>query len=245
MHVGMADELKEVHSQERTYVLEEVLGKGAFSVVYKAYEKGDKEWKAVKIGRKSPHNGYTNALCSEMEILQKLRHPCIANLLDHGIVDDQMFLVLEYGGTAAYQELQRPDSPLCASKQTRVRTAVQVTLDVLTALEYIHERGIIHNNVNSNNVVIREARGKLIDFNISTKVSRGKEGWYRLDIMDCNDVFWQLVGDGVLQHEFPFLKGIMESGSPKRFRHQLSVTNLKEAFQEALQTISRMSERSE
>ncbi len=147
------------------------IGHGGASTVYRALD--------VLLGRNVAIKVFTTRAIrpedlrtqeGEARMLGGLNHPGLVTLLDAGVdVTDasapQVFLVMEYvEGSDLRQRLRQGGM-----------TAFEVAYlgwDLLTALQYVHERGIIHRDLKPANVLLTDApgrppRGKLADFGIA------------------------------------------------------------------------------
>jgi serine/threonine-protein kinase len=98
----------------------------------------------------------------EGEILARLRHPNIAQLLDAGVTAaGRPYLVLEYVDGA-------PIDRHCDERGLGVRERVGLFLGVLEAVAYAHANLVLHRDLKPSNVLVdREARVKLLDFGVA------------------------------------------------------------------------------
>jgi len=146
------------------YRLLRLLGKGAFGAVYLTEHVHDDSQAAVKllqIQLNRPED--FKAFLNEARTI-RLRHPHIVPLLDFGLSrDSQPFLVMEYaaGGTVRDSHAKGSCLPL--------PTIVSYVQQVASALQYAHERRVIHRDVKPENMLVR-ADGSLLlsDFGIAT-----------------------------------------------------------------------------
>jgi hypothetical protein len=93
-----------------------------------------------------------------------VNHPNVASATDFGeLADGSFFLVLEYvRGTTLSDVIQR--GPLAANR------AVAIARQIASALQAVHELGIVHRDVKPRNVMLVEGPGelaKLIDFGLA------------------------------------------------------------------------------
>jgi serine/threonine protein kinase len=99
----------------------------------------------------------------EAEAASQLCHPHICGIVDYGEVDDSVYLVMPFlaGGSLA--------DVLVRDKTVPSERAAAVTAQVATALDYAHRRGIVHRDVNPDNVLFDEdGHALLTDFGIAT-----------------------------------------------------------------------------
>ncbi len=98
----------------------------------------------------------------EGQIVARLRHPNIAQLLDAGVSGDgQPFLVLEYV-EGAHVDVW------CRERALGVRARVTLFLDVLAAVAQAHASLVVHRDLKPSNILV-DAKGsvKLLDFGIA------------------------------------------------------------------------------
>lgn len=96
-----------------------------------------------------------------------LTHPNICAIYDVGEADGMPFIVMEYVSGSPLGILIREDVPSTGR-------AIAYAVDIATALEHAHDRGIIHRDLKSSNVVIdRSDKAVVLDFGLAQRVSRG------------------------------------------------------------------------
>ncbi|KDO33471.1 TKL/LISK/LISK-DD1 protein kinase [Saprolegnia parasitica CBS 223.65] len=148
-----------------------IIGHGAFSTVYSATYKG----KAVALKRqtKDAH------ILRELAILQQIDHPHLLKYIgsceyEH-MGNKEVWIVSEFykGG----------DVSKLLKKTTKKRDAlswlqcVQIALDAADALQYLHERSIIHRDVKSANILLdANLRSRLCDFGFARKAVHHDDG---------------------------------------------------------------------
>jgi len=141
------------------------LGEGGMATVYKALDTRLEREVAVKLIRREAFSSEVVGLVlkrfdREAKALARLSHPNIVNIYDYGEHDGSPYLVMQYvaGGTLR----QKIGRPIAYSK------AVELLLPVARALEYAHERDILHRDVKPGNILLGQ-RGEplLSDFGIA------------------------------------------------------------------------------
>jgi serine/threonine-protein kinase len=91
----------------------------------------------------------------EARTLAALQHPHIVQVLDHGVADDQLYLVMELVEGRPFDRLGPDVDPLPGWMQ------------VGEALQVVHENGIVHRDVKPANAVLdRHGRAVLLDFGL-------------------------------------------------------------------------------
>ncbi len=166
------------------YQLKERLALGGMAELFLAEVAGAHGFaKNVVIKRILPHlasdEQFKSMFISEAKFTAQLVHPKIAQTLELGTEDKQLFIVMEYIEGLDVLALLRE----CAHRRSRVPAEVSVYIikEVLDALDFAHkltsERGeplgIVHRDVSPSNVLL-STRGdvKLIDFGIAHAVSQ-------------------------------------------------------------------------
>ena len=149
------------------YEILETLGKGAMGVVYKARDPALDRIVAVKTivsprgGGKRVRRAYLERFEREAKAAAKMQHPAIVTIFDVGLEEGKPFMVLEYlPGESLADRLDAVRMPLAK--------AVQIALDLASALGFAHGERIVHRDVKPANVLhAGEGRWKLADFGIA------------------------------------------------------------------------------
>ena len=126
---------------------------------------------AIKLPRPDCINERTyQALSREANTVASLMHPSIQRLLDAQCEGPLPYLVFEYveGPTLA----QWLDDEGCLAPADVVRLGMQLA----SVFHYIHSRGIVHCDLKPANLVLRDGRAVLLDFDIARKVGEGGTG---------------------------------------------------------------------
>ncbi|MFL5586881.1 MAG: protein kinase domain-containing protein, partial [Ktedonobacteraceae bacterium] len=130
------------------YRLVRHLGLGAFAEVYLGEHLYLKSEAALKVLRISPKDEEMERFLKEALTLVGLRHPNIVRVLEFGVEGDTPFLVMDYapGGTVRNRYPTGSRLPLA--------TTVAYVKQVAAALQYAHNRGIIHRDVKPENILL-------------------------------------------------------------------------------------------
>ncbi len=130
------------------YHLVRHLGRGAFAEVYLGEHLYLKSEAALKVLRTSPRDEEMERFLKEAQTLVGLRHPNIVRVLEFGVEGDIPFLVIDYapGGTA------RSRYPI--GSRLPLTTTVAYVKQIAAALQYAHNRGIIHRDVKPENILL-------------------------------------------------------------------------------------------
>ena len=147
------------------FELLEKVGEGGMGVVYRARYVGNDRIVAVKL---LPDDVAQNPTLvarfeRELEILAKLRHPNIVHCFGGTTKSQQHFYAMELveGGTLA--------QALRAKGRLSWDYVVEYGIQICSALQYAHERGIIHRDVKPANFLLTKAgKLKLSDFGLAS-----------------------------------------------------------------------------
>jgi eukaryotic-like serine/threonine-protein kinase len=109
-------------------------------------------------------------LAEEVRILARLEHPGIARLIDSGTTDeDHTWLVMEFVDGQPLDAYARAHEP-------GPRDCVQLVIQAARALEYAHQRQVIHCDVKPSNILVTaEGRLRVVDFGIAALIQRQPE----------------------------------------------------------------------
>jgi len=148
-----------------SYRLAKRVGKGGMAVVYLA-ERADDEYhtqvaiKVVQPGLDS-HDLLTR-FRNERQTLASLDHPNIVKLLDGGSTPDGVpFLVMDYVKGC-------PIDDYCDRHRFSVDERLQVFSKVCEAVQYAHQKGVIHRDIKPGNILVTgDGIPKLLDFGIA------------------------------------------------------------------------------
>ncbi len=145
------------------FELVEELGRGATTAVFRAL-RGGREY-AVKIKELSgPEDPARIAFRREAAILAAIRHPCLGKVFEVGDDGRVAYLVMELiGGQALAKALETAGT--LSEEQ-----ALDIAIDVASALDAAHRVGLVHRDVAPRNIVLRDdGKAVLIDFGLATQ----------------------------------------------------------------------------
>lgn len=143
--------LKPGHVLKNRYQIEKIIGSGAYSAIFSAIDSKTGQRVAVKAmppisegGRKTSIGRFQR----EMKIIGNLRHENIISLYDFGKTEERIgFMIIEFiQGRTLMDVIDQNPMPL--------RTAIDVTRQIASALQIAHQRGVIHRDLKPQNVML-------------------------------------------------------------------------------------------
>jgi hypothetical protein len=150
------------------YQIRKVLGRGAMGVVYEGLDPSLNRRVAIKTILKNAAidaetaQMYSAQFAREAQAAGRLNHPNIVGVHDFAEEGDVAYLVMEY---IQGRELR---SFFEAKEGFEVAEAVRIMGELLDALEFAHEAGVIHRDVKPANVMLdAQRRVKLADFGVA------------------------------------------------------------------------------
>ena len=149
------------------YTIERTLGKGAMGVVYEGLDPKLNRRVAIKTILKShldpdTAKDYSMRFSREAQAVARLNHPHIVQVYDFAEEGDIAYLVMEF---IRGKELK---NFFDAAERFDIREAVRIMGELLDALEFAHNAGIIHRDIKPANVMLdAQARTKLTDFGVA------------------------------------------------------------------------------
>lgn len=151
------------HSTIGPWKVVDFVGAGGMGAVYRVIHRGTGQVAAAKVmggGALAPRA--LERFRNEARILQALSHPAIAQLHDFLEVQGAPCLVMEYVDGETLDQLLRSRGAF------PLADALRIFGNLVDAVGYIHQRGIIHRDLKTNNVKVDSlGRVKLLDFGIA------------------------------------------------------------------------------
>ncbi|KAG7513879.1 calcium/calmodulin-dependent protein kinase type IV [Solea senegalensis] len=174
---------------EEFYNLSSELGRGATSVVYRCEEKQTEKPFAVKVLKKTIDKKIVR---TEIGVLLRLSHPNIIQLKEIFETDTDIALVLELvtGGELFDRIVERG--------YYSERDAAHVIKQILEAVAYLHENGVVHRDLKPENLLYADLSldaplkiadfglSKIIDDQVTMKTVCGTPGYCAPEILRGN-----------------------------------------------------------
>ncbi|XP_021245033.1 serine/threonine-protein kinase Nek11 isoform X3 [Numida meleagris] len=153
----------------RRYTIQRKLGNGSFGSVYlvsdKKAKQGDelKVLKEISVGDLKPNETVEANL--EAQLLSKLDHPAIVKFYASFVERDSFCIITEYceGGDLDYKIQEYKES----GKIFTQRQIIEWFIQLLLGVNYMHERRILHRDLKTKNIFLKNNLLKIGDFGVS------------------------------------------------------------------------------
>lgn len=145
------------------YEIRGVLGQGAMGRVYDAYDPKLDRRVAIKTALAQK---LKQRFEREVRAAARLNHPNIVQVYDFGAEGELAFIVMEHIDGRELKDY------LEAHERFDLNTVLALMRDLLDALHFVHEAGIIHRDVKPANVMVVGGRAKLMDFGVAHTTDR-------------------------------------------------------------------------
>ena len=146
------------------YELQEKIGEGGMSLVYKARDKKLNRFIAVKILKHEfiDNEDIVDKFKKEATAIANLNDPYIVNVLDVGSQEDYNYIVMEYVKGKTLKELIREKGRIPYD------LALNFSTQIAKALDCAHKNNIIHRDIKPQNILVTEEGSlKVTDFGIA------------------------------------------------------------------------------
>ena len=147
------------------YEIQEIIGVGGMSRVYKAYDRVDDRIVALKVLKDEylENYEYTARFKNESRAISLLNHPNVVKVYDVCFGEDLQYIVMEHvEGITLKEFIER-------QKVLDWKEALIVTVQILKALSHAHDKGVIHRDIKPQNILLLpNATIKVTDFGIAS-----------------------------------------------------------------------------
>lgn len=152
------------------FELIEEIGRGGMGVVFKARHLALDRIVALKmiLAGEFASAEDRSRFMAEASSAAKLQHPSIVAVHEVGQHEGRLFFCMEYvSGNTLLQELKSgPCNP---------RRAAKILLQVVQAMAYAHDKGVLHRDLKPSNILINEnGDAKITDFGLAKNISNRK-----------------------------------------------------------------------
>ena len=149
------------------YRVDEVLGRGAMGVIYRAHDPAIGRDVAIKLVRADlldgeERDGYLARFQHEARAAGRCVHPNIVTIYDFAVHEGNPFIAMEFVNGSNLADT------LDASPRFQPNEAVATVLQLLDALSCAHGLGVVHRDIKPANILLqRNGQVKVMDFGIS------------------------------------------------------------------------------
>lgn len=160
----------------KRYLIHDVLGEGGMGVVYHATDRLTGRAVALKQVTINPADIITSfgsadnslQLAQEFRILSTLRHPHIISVYDYGFDEHQQpfFTMTLLENALPINEAAQTADPL---------TIMRWIGEVLQALHYLHQHGILHRDLKPTNILVQDNTAYVLDFGLAIEQAQNHD----------------------------------------------------------------------
>src|SRR5689334_4136188 len=147
------------------YQVECQAGEGATAMVYRARDPEIGRTVAIKVLKQEAFvdQDYLNRFQREAQSAGAISHPNIVTIYDVGKVADVPYITMEFLDEQSLKEL------LASGTRLPFKSVVRIAIQLASALDYAHQRGVIHRDVKPANILLIGGGEtvKLTDFGIA------------------------------------------------------------------------------
>lgn len=149
------------------YRIEDLLGKGGMSAVYKATDPNLRRVVAVKLihSHLTDDESFVRRFEEEAATVAQLRHPNIIQVFDFNHDEGTYYIIFEFlPGETLQSRIKRLSQ---SNRPMDLQEVVKITAGIADALDYAHKRNLVHRDVKPANVMINvHGQPILMDFGI-------------------------------------------------------------------------------
>jgi serine/threonine protein kinase len=145
----------------------DLLGKGGYSEVYKAFDNEDQIYVALKIYQGDADSKYN--LSNEIRKFKKLRHANVIEHIEayevvtgnndiHGNPIKYQVGILEYANAGTLADLMKSGKLIGKENEAQLES---IAKDIIAGLDYLHSKNIIHRDLKPSNILLFKDGDKL------------------------------------------------------------------------------------
>ena len=156
----------------KQYEIEAILGKGGMGVVYRALDTRLHRPVALKVlsPEFTAHDDRRRRFLQEARTAGSLSHPAIAQIYDVDEEGDVTFIAMELVEGKTVRQL-------IMDRELDLPGAIEIAIQAAEGLSKAHEKGIVHRDIKSDNLMVtRDGHAKILDFGLAKLVDSGRSG---------------------------------------------------------------------
>jgi CRP-like cAMP-binding protein/tRNA A-37 threonylcarbamoyl transferase component Bud32 len=146
------------------YVATGIIGRGAFSIVYKGMHKGLNMPVVIKMMRHDMalYPDFLDSFKNEAKTIAGLTHHHIVRVYDFEERYRTLFIIMEYLKGDSLKDM------ICHLRAIPPKLAANFLIQVCSALAYAHQHGIVHRDINPSNIIVQpNDHVKILDFGLA------------------------------------------------------------------------------
>jgi tRNA A-37 threonylcarbamoyl transferase component Bud32 len=154
------------------YEVEQLVGSGGMSSVYRAHDRVLERDVALKVlhERLNAQQDVVDRFGREAKLVAGLSHHNIVAVIDRGDHDGRPFIVFEFIPGENLKQLVSRTGPLPLER------ALELAIEIARGLSFAHQKGFVHRDVKPQNVLLnRKGEAKVTDFGIA-RLLESQEG---------------------------------------------------------------------
>ncbi|MFN0059674.1 MAG: serine/threonine-protein kinase [Planctomycetota bacterium] len=144
------------------YRLDQIIGSGGMSVVFRAAQLSLNRPVAFKVLRRELNHDpeFASRFRAEARALAELSHPNIVSVFDQGVHHENYYLVMEFVDGVSLRDV-------ISDHRMTPKEALQLVPDLCGALEYAHSKNIVHRDIKPENILLsKEGVPMIADFGL-------------------------------------------------------------------------------
>ena len=146
------------------YTLVRRIGEGGMGVVYECAQDGSPQAIALKLLRPelAQNDGYRRRFQHEVRASREVGHPGLVPIVDAGEADGYHYLAMPFVGRRTLKAVIRTEG------RVRPDRALAMAERLGSALDAIHERGLVHRDIKSSNILLTDDGAPMLsDFGVA------------------------------------------------------------------------------
>ncbi|MGG4342215.1 serine/threonine protein kinase [Paenibacillus lautus] len=147
------------------YTVQQMIGEGSYGILYKCMDQQSGDVVAVKQSRPSKGDYGRQLLDREAAVLSSLQHSQIPAYRDFFTNNRDRYLVMSYMNGDTLEDLIFEQDMKYEEDE-----CIEITLQLLKLVRYIHEQGYVHLDLRIPNVLFKDGRINLIDFGLARRI---------------------------------------------------------------------------